>query len=374
MQKLGSLVVQSQPILRLLHFDCTARHLVCGLMLGFTAVLWLSDCGLAQTAEPLQISNQPWALPIAQASDVGPRLILIVGASGTDEYGAAFEGQASQWRTLSKQRNMELVQINEASATGELPRDLLRAALVKAANDKASQLWLVMLGHGTSERGIHKFNLVGPDVSSKELNDWLRSFEHQAVVINCSSASAPFLPDLSGPNRIVITATRSGSENNYSRFGGELAACILQLETDIDHDDEVSLLEAFLAAATKTETVYREQSRLATEHALLDDNGDKLGTGSEFFRGTRAVKAAQAGKQPDGAVAAKVILSVSPSAAQLSAEGEMRRAEFEAQIEQLRSRKPSPPTEEYWNELERLFLSLANVYSECQAAADGQQQ
>ena len=39
------------------------------------------------------------------------------------------------------------------------------------------------------------------------------------AVINCASASAPFINRLAGENRVVITATKSGDEQNFARFG-----------------------------------------------------------------------------------------------------------------------------------------------------------
>ena len=297
-------------------------------------------------------------------SSIAARMILVIGAAGTSEYRQQFQEDAQQWASLAGNRDMLLVTIDESdTADDRSHHDSLRESIAKAVTEMPEQLWIVLIGHGTSERGIHKFNLVGPDVSSKELAQWLQAFTNKTVIINCSSASAPFLPELSAPHRIVATATRSGTENNYSRFGTQLAGCILDPATDIDHDEEVSLLEAFLAAAAKTEKFYSEQNRLATEHALIDDNGDKLGTGAEFFRGTRAVKAAQAGKQPDGQVAARLILHSSKNAPKLTQAAQTQRAEIEAQIEQLRARKPAPPDEAYWNELETLLLQLAELYA-----------
>ena len=46
-------------------------------------------------------------------------------------------------------------------------------------------------------------------------------------------------------------------------------------KADLDKDDQVSLLEAFLTASVRTAEFYEETSRLATEHALIDDNGDR---------------------------------------------------------------------------------------------------
>ncbi len=253
------------------------------------------------------------------------------------------------------------------SPTLKSQREQLQAAIEQAVADESSQLWVVLIGHGTSERGSDKFNLVGPDVSAKELNQWLSALGKPLIFIACASSSSPFLPQLSGPKRVIVTATKSGSENNYSRFGQQLAVSLLEPATDIDHDDEISLLEAFLAASAKTEQFYREQTRLATEHAILDDNGDKLGTGAEFFKGVRAVKSAQGGKQADGVIASRIVLSVLPGAPKFTDAELKRRGEIEQQLDELRAKRPTPSTEEYWNQLEQLLLQLAELYNQAKS-------
>ena len=42
--------------------------------------------------------------------------------------------------------------------------------------------------------------------------------------------------------------------------------------------EEAGALEAFLFASRKTTEFYKAENRLATEHALIEDNGDGLGT------------------------------------------------------------------------------------------------
>ena len=77
---------------------------------------------------------------------------------------------------------------------------------------------------------------------------------------------------------MVVTATRSGSELNFARFGQYLADAIGDPQADLDKDGQVSLLEAFLMASGRVAEFYRTRIELATEHALIDDNGDRLGT------------------------------------------------------------------------------------------------
>jgi hypothetical protein len=140
----------------------------------------------------------------------------------------------------------------------------------------------------------------GPDVSEAELAEWLRPVTRPLALINTSSASAPFLAKLAGRNRVVVTSTRSGNEQNYARFGRFLAAAITDAAADLDRDGQVSLLEAYLAASQRTAEFYAGAMRLATEHALLDDNGDGLGTPADWFEGVRATRQAKEGAAVDG--------------------------------------------------------------------------
>ncbi|MEO8272022.1 MAG: hypothetical protein ABI557_20095, partial [Aureliella sp.] len=236
------------------------------------------------------------------------------------------------------------------------------------------RLWIVLIGHGTSVGGNAKFNLTGPDVSASEISAWIEPLSCPLVMVNCSSASAPFLPELSGSQRMVITATSSASEINYSRFGKYFAQSLEDLSVDIDHDLEVSLLEAFLAAGVLTEQFYSDDARLSTEHALLDDNGDQRGTGSNFFRGLRHVKSGKKGEAVDGALAARVILYSSPAAPQLSPEQVQQRQLIEEQLDALRGNKPQLNQAEYYRLLEKLLLELAAIYEAAEPSTDNERE
>ena len=136
----------------------------------------------------------------------------------------------------------------------------------------------MLIGHGTFDGKTTKFNLRGPDVTAADLARWLKPFSRPLVVVDTTSCSAPLINTLSGSNRVVVTATRSGYEENFTHFGHFLAEALSDPEADLDKDHQVSLLEAFLTAARQTAEFYKTEGRIATEHALLDDNGDGLGT------------------------------------------------------------------------------------------------
>ena len=159
-------------------------------------------------------------------------------------------------------------------------------------------MWLVLIGHGTFDGKEARFNLRGPDVSADELALWLKPFRRPLAVIDTASCSAPFLNLLSATNRVIITATRSGNEQNFTRFGQYLAQALTDPEANLDKDGQVSLLEAFLTASHQAAEFYKLQGRLVTEHALLDDNGDGLGTPADWFRGLRAIKRPKRQRRP----------------------------------------------------------------------------
>ena len=124
----------------------------------------------------------------------------------------------------------------------------LREFLAAKAGEGGSPLWIVLIGHGTYDGKEAKFNLRGPDVTDLELSQWLDTIKRPVAVLDCTSASGPFLNRLSGPGRVIVTATRSGDELNFARFGQYLAETIADPKADLDKDGQVSLLEAFLTA------------------------------------------------------------------------------------------------------------------------------
>jgi len=298
-----------------------------------------------------------------------PMIIVVTGAGGTDEYRQEFAAWGDRWREISLRSQAEFLEIGRedraAAANGTEPTDRqrLEAAISACLTSPASSLWLVLNGHGTFDGQDAKFNLQGPDVSSQELASWLQPLKKTLVVVNCSSSSAPFINHLSGPGRVIITATNSGYEQNYSRFGRYFAHALDDAEADLDHDQQVSLLETFLLAANQTARFYEAEARLATEHGLLDDNGDKLGTGSAFFRGTRVVERPKTG-EPDGRMAHRLILAPGPQGVILSAAQQQRRDLIENALEALRLEKDKLDEDQYYQHLEVLAVQLARLYRE----------
>lgn len=240
-------------------------------------------------------------------------------------------------------------------------RDRLVETLREVASSDIHELWVVLIGHGTFDGRTAKFNLVGPDFSGAELAGWLEELpsELPVVIINTASASGGMLKNLSRKNRVVVTATKSGAETNVTRFGQFLTDSIRDPQADLDKDGSISLLEAFLLAARRTQEFYDSDSRLATEHALIDDNGDGRGTSAAWFTGIRVVGRSRDGTEPDGPRAHQFFIANPAQSETLTAEQQSERSRLELEIESLIRLKPNLPPEEYYRQLEPLLLSLS---------------
>ena len=191
-------------------------------------------------------------------------------------------------------------------------------------------------------------------------------------MINCASASGPFINRLSGPNRVVVAATKSGFEMNFTRFGQYLAETIADPRADLDKDGQVSLLEAYLTPSSRVEEYYRAHSQLASEHALLDDNGDKLGTPASWFKGVRATQRAKDGAALDGIRAHQLHLIPSDRERGMPVEMRQRRDELESSIAALRDQKEKLKDDEYYARLEKLMVELARLYRDVAIGWRGQ--
>lgn len=299
---------------------------------------------------------------LARADDPSTKLILVLGAEGEPEYGSNFLHQAVLWNSLGNQCGCAVAEIGTSGDQTTNDFDRLKLTLMAEPKEGLAQLWLVLIGHGTFDAQEARFNLRGPDVSASDLASWLEPFHRPVVVINGASCSGPFLNKLSRTNRVIVTATRSGSEQNFARFGGFFAEALGKAEADLDKDGQVSVLEAFLSASRQVAEWYKTEGRLATEHALVDDNGDSLGTPADWFKGVRPTRIPTGGKLADGFRANQVCLSLSSMDRPLTAEQRSHRDSLEEALFKHRERKSKLAEEEYYKVLESILLDLARVY------------
>ncbi len=312
----------------------------------------------------VSIFAQSTLLAEEKATTPPQSLIIVVGAGGTPQFEISFYQWSERWEAAAKQAGIPATIIGRHRGEGKIEvadYDRLRAAIEKENDDSNRDLWIVLIGHGTFDRRVAKFNLRGPDVSADELKNWLASVRRPTAIINCASASGPFVPILSAPNRIVVTSTKSGTEINFSRFGDHLSQAINDPSADLDKDDQTSLWEAYLMASRRTAEYYDNDGRVATEHALLDDNGDGQGVRADQFRGLTAIVQPTDGHPLDGRKAHQWHLVPNATDAKLAPDVRAKRNELELAIENLRDQKEALAQDEYPSELERLLVELAEL-------------
>lgn len=326
-------------------------------------------------AAAILLNGLPCAAPAAASDDDATArrqtVVLVLGAAGEDEFGESFRQWAEKWREAADAGSADFVLVGDGDES-TADRDRLQEIVAKQSEADLDALWIVLIGHGTFDGHAAKFNLRGPDVTAEELAQWLEPVPSPTIVINCASSSGPFLNKLAAENRIVITATRSGYELNYARFGEYLAGAIADPAADLDKDEQVSLLEAYLTACRHLQEFYEQETRLATEHALLDDNGDGLGTPPDWFRGLRATKRAKEGAALDGLRAHQMHLVESDREAHIPRKLRQRRDALEREIEALRDKKSEFSEAEYYEQLESIMVQLARVYQAVEHAAENQ--
>jgi hypothetical protein len=226
------------------------------------------------------------------------------------------------------------------------------------------QIVIVLIGHGSGTEADSKISLPGPDMSARDFARDLGAFKTQLVAfVDLTSASGDMLPALSATNRVIITATKSSFERNESVFAKYFVAAFTSEGADVDKDGRVSLLEAYRYAVTETKRYYDDQSRLQTEHAQLDDDGDKKGTAEPDQRVASA--------DSDGTVARRFFLgggslAATGTVAAGSGSNDPRlaalykeRFAIEGRIDDLKKRKSTLSSDAYDDALENLLVELA---------------
>ncbi len=305
-------------------------------------------------------------------------LLIVVGLAGDPEHGKTFHkwgtslAEASERLGVPKERLVYLVD-KPGEGDTRVSGTATRAEITKAIEGFGKQagpedvVFIMLIGHGDSDGRTAKFNLVGPDISGADFANLLRKLPtKQVVMVNAASSSGPFIEDLSGPGphhrdrdaqrrralhhavrRLLhrcadVRGCRRGQEQARQRARG------VQVREDRGGDARIE-----------------REGLLATEHALLDDDGDKEGSADPSATGADP-------KNKDGKVASVVSLGVAgddglPADPKLRALHQERR-DLERRVESLRLLKESMNPAKYTSELENLVTAIALKTREIRAA------
>lgn len=299
------------------------------------------------------------ARDVAEAA--GERFAVIVsGATGGEPFATSYD----QWRSaivlalrdrygFPERRLHVLAERPDAiavTATRENVRRVFEGLQDEMGADDS--LIVVLIGHGTFDGIDAKFNLVGPDLDAIGWAQLLEALPGRIVVINTSSASFPFLQQTSRRGRVVVSATDSAGQRFETMFPEALAEAMGSASSDLDKNGRLSVWEAFSFASARVREWYAQRGRLATERAVLDDNGDGIGK-----------EAGEPG--PDGALAGRVYFdriddlsdADDPELVRLG----RQRSDLEAEIDAVRAQRESMDPAEYAGRLEALLIELARV-------------
>jgi len=278
--------------------------------------------------------------------------VTISGLGGEPDYEQRFKMWAEEIDTSLKKAGDTNVTTLVAPT-----REQVRARLQELAKSVRSDdsLVVMLIGHGTFDGVDYKFNLPGPDITGSELAALLDHVPAaRQCVVNMTSSSGGSIEALRRPNRVVIAATKAGTEKNATVFARYFAESLRDPAADQDKNDAVSALEAFRFAERKVADFFESQKRLATEHALLEDTGKGEG---ERIPSPENGEGKLAGSFTIVRLGANADAARDPAKRPLLAKKE----ELEQAIDKLKYEKAAMPAQEYKKQLTALLLELARV-------------
>ena len=225
----------------------------------------------------------------APAAAQTTHVAIVVGLAGDPEHAELFQRWAATLVDASVKMGVtpdHLVYLAEKPEAdpkrigGKSTKEEVAKAFDKMAQAGADDVVFVFLiGHGTFDGKVAKFNLPGPDMTPEDFEPLLKRLKSQHVVlVNTSSASGPFVEALAAPGRTIVAATRNGAERFATLFGGYFVDALVGIEADTDKNGRTSVLEAFNFAKREVGVAYEREGMMLTEHPILSDNGDKAGT------------------------------------------------------------------------------------------------
>ena len=283
--------------------------------------------------------------------------VTVAGLGGEPEYEQRFSGWA-------KDIDKVIHGIPDAKVDTLYGPDATRAkiqdAITRISHDAKPDdlLVLMLIGHGSFDGVDYKINLPGPDLSASDLAALLdRVPAKRQLVVNMTSCSGASRAILERPNRVIITATKTGTERNATVFARYWVEALRDPSADTDKNETISALEAFRYAEQKTANYYNQSKRLATEHAMLEDTGKGEGVRDPSAQNGEGLVA---GRMPLLRTGTAQTAAADPAKRALMA----KKDDLEQQIEQLKYQKAALSPDAYKQQLTALLLELAKTQAE----------
>jgi hypothetical protein len=262
---------------------------------------------------------------------------VVAGLGGEPEYEQRFREQAVAIADAVKKAAGEqghvVVLTGEQARRDSLKREFQDfAGKVKAADS----VTVVLIGHGTYDGEEYRFNVPGADITGAELEQLFdRLPAKKQLILNATSSSGATIELWQRPERVVITATKSGGERTATRFAQYWLQAVSGDAADVNKDEVVTAAEAFDYANRQVAASYKSDVSLATEHARI--------AGEESAAFTVARIGSSAGSSADPEVTALLA----------------QRGQIEQDLDGVKGRKASLSEDQYYDELEGVLVRLA---------------
>ncbi len=236
-------------------------------------------------AAPLRIVTDPLIPDPEQRMHVA----IIAGLTGGAEDAALVDGVVKQAdnlfrKSLKYPADHVRVLADKASQipgkSGDSSRDTIAGLFrdLQTTLKPEDALLLMIFGNANKVDDRVMFNIRGPDMHPDDFGALLDALPCRLVVVCVfTPVSGAFIKPLSLRGRIVIAAC--GEDQIYrTAFAGPFLKAFTSVEADTDGNGRVSLLEAFDSANQAVGALFAKTGYLRTEQAILDDNGDGVGS------------------------------------------------------------------------------------------------
>ncbi len=310
------------------------------------------------------------------AQEVSQRYALLIGGlGGTPEHKERFQDYLSQARkafieTFGFAEANVFVLAGSPANEGDFASEISNAQAISTQFQQLSEsvtenddVYILLFGHGSYNGKNAVLNIPRRDLKDIDYAALVNKLNARRIVfINTASCSGPFIKQLSGLNRIIITATKTGRQRTDTYFPKFLIAAFQTEAADLNKDSRLSVLEVFKYAAQSTAKQYADGNHLATEHALLDDSGDAKGVMETKIDESNEGRLASTTYFTKAAVSLAAN-SANPTIARLLTE----KQKVEEKIRDVQAAKSSYSEASYFSKLEPLFIRLAIINDELES-------
>jgi hypothetical protein len=278
-------------------------------------------------------------------ASAAPFTFIVAGLGGEPQYEQRFREQAAAIAEAAEKAagapGHVVVLTGEQARRESVRREFEAFAGKVKASDSAT---VVLIGHGTYDGDDYRFNVPGADITGAELGDLFDKLAaKQQLIVNATSASGATIDLWKRPDRVVITATKSGGERTATRFAQFWAQAVTSDGADVNKDEIVTAAEAFDYANRQVAASFKSDVSLATEHARIaaDEN--------TTFTVARLSGSGVTGSSPE--VAALLT----------------QRGQIERDLNGVKERKAALSQDEYYDQLEGVLVKLAMLQKQIDA-------